>query len=83
MQTCATYKQFRLAQVARITQRAQRGTLAWLRWHGSDQWQDAWLEGASPPRGAWAVVSGADGYGPHTHNPRIFYVHEVHDVIVL
>jgi hypothetical protein len=83
VQTCATYKQFRLAQVARITQRSQRGTKAWLRWHGSDDWQDAWFEGAFPPRGAWVVMSGADGYGPHTNNPRIFYVHEVHDVIVL
>jgi hypothetical protein len=37
VQTCATYEQFRLAQVTRITQRyPQRGTKAWLRWHGSD-----------------------------------------------
>jgi hypothetical protein len=83
VQTCATYEQFRLAQVLRVTERyPRRGTKAWLRWHGSDERQDAWFAGAFPPSGAWVVVSGSDGYGPHTKNPRIFYVHKVHDVIV-
>lgn len=81
-QACATYEQFRLAQVARITQRSRRGTKAWLRWHASGEQQDAWLEGEFPPCGAWVVVTGLNGYGPHTKNPRIFYVHKVHDVIV-
>jgi hypothetical protein len=83
VQTCATYEHFRLAQVTRITHRyPRRGTKAWLRWRGSDERQDAWFGGEFPPRGAWVVVSGSDGYGPHTNNPHIFYVHKVHDVIV-
>jgi hypothetical protein len=84
VQTCATYEQFRLARVTRITQRyPRRGTKAWLSWHASNEQQDAWFEGEFPPCGAWVVVSGSDGYGSHTNNPRIFYVHRVHDVIAL
>ena len=84
VQTCTTHEQFRLAQVIGITQRYPgRGTKAWLHWYGSHTQQDAWFEGEFPPRGAWVVVSGSDGYGPHTNNPHIFYVHKVHDVIIL
>ena len=84
VQTCATYEQFRLARVTRITQRyPRRGTKAWLWWHASNEQQDAWFEGQFPPFGAWVVVSGSDGYGPHTNNPHIFYVHKVYDVIAL
>jgi hypothetical protein len=82
VQTCATFDQFRLAQVIYITQRSRHGTKAWLRWYRSNEQQDAWFDGEFPPCGAWVVVSGLDGYGPHTNNPRIFYVHELHDVIV-
>jgi hypothetical protein len=66
VQTCAIFDQFRLAQVIRITQRSRHGTKAWLRWYWSDERRDAWFGGEFPPRGAWVVVSGSDGYGPHT-----------------
>jgi hypothetical protein len=49
----------------------------------SQEQQDAWFEHDFPPGGAWVVVSGSDGYGPHTDNPHIFNVNKVHDVIML
>jgi hypothetical protein len=43
--TCSTYRQFRLAHVTRVTQRyPRRGTKAWITWHASNEQQDAWVE---------------------------------------
>ena len=59
----------------------QRGTKAWITWHGSNAVQDTWFEQSFPPLGSWVVVSGSPGYGPHNDNPQTFYVNRVHDVI--
>lgn len=78
MQVCSTDPRYRLGQVVSISQvHPQRGTTAWVTWHGAGQPQSTWFENAYPPVGGWVVVSGASG-----HDPNTFHASQLHDVIV-
>ncbi|MFI5492384.1 hypothetical protein [Actinoplanes sp. NPDC051859] len=63
-----------LCFVERVYQRARRGTKAVIVWAGTDLRQDTWFWHFNPAAGATLLVYGSAGYGPHNHNPAVFYV---------
>lgn len=66
----------RAGRVVSHRQRAQHGTKAAVRWHGSRRASPTWFKGAWPPVKSWVLALGGPGHGPH-HNERVFYVHLV------
>jgi hypothetical protein len=78
VQICSADPRYRLGQVTSISQvHPQRGTMGWVTWYGTGQPQSTWFEHAYPPVGGWVVVSGANA-----HDPNMFHVSRVHDIIV-
>ena len=76
VQVCGNDPRYRLGHVTSIAQvHPQRGTSAWVTWHGAPQPQGTWFENAYPPAGAWVVVSGAPAPDGQT-----FHVTALHDV---
>ncbi|MCX4748151.1 hypothetical protein OG455_22000 [Kitasatospora sp. NBC_01287] len=64
----------RLLQVASVYQRARRGSKAQVRWCDSGRLQDAWFEGRHVPPGAFMLVTGQVGWGPHNRIRDVLYV---------
>ncbi len=64
-----------LIQVVQVYQRARRGSKAVITWCDTGLRQDAWFWEWHVPVGAFVLVSGQSGYGPHNHNPSVLYVH--------
>lgn len=84
MQTCAANPAFRLGQIVEVlSSDAERGEYARIAWHDTDVEQEIWFGDAWPLEDVWVVVTGANGDGASGHNPKVFYVSEVHDIIVL
>ena len=67
---------WRIGQVIRVRQKAQRGSKFYLRWIGASGSSAAWAERYWPSRGDVLVVRGNVGYGEH-HHESVFYVNEV------
>lgn len=64
-----------LAYVVRIKQRARRGAKADIKWVGVPGLQDAFFwNRPDMPQGVYVLVEGSVGWGPHTRNPKTFYV---------
>ncbi|MDH6579190.1 hypothetical protein [Kitasatospora sp. MAP5-34] len=63
-----------LAQVTRVYQRARTGSKAIVVWHDTGTAQDTWFEGRQVRPGAYLLLRGNTGYGPHNRNPKVFYV---------
>jgi hypothetical protein len=70
---------------AKPIQNARRGQKLWLRpadrrgpHRGAYQ---CWLAGGWLPAKAWIAVSGQLGYGPHTGDRQVLYIHQVHVVL--
>ncbi|WP_106402879.1 hypothetical protein [Actinocorallia populi] len=64
-----------LAVVDRVYQRARRGAKAIIIWDATGVEQDAWFHDWSDvPAGAYLMLAGSVGYGPHNHNPSVYYV---------
>jgi hypothetical protein len=72
-----------LVQAVNVYQRAQRGSKAVIRWLDTGATQDAWFWNRHIPPGAYLMVRGGAGYGPHNNNPDVFYVRpeEVHRIL--
>lgn len=73
-----------LAVVHHVYQRARTGAKAIIVWDATGMKQDAWFQGWSDvPVGAYLVLAGKVGYGPHNHNPSVYYVapHQVLTVV--
>ncbi|GAA1146231.1 hypothetical protein GCM10009664_12920 [Kitasatospora gansuensis] len=70
----------RLLQAVNVYQRARRGSKAQVHWCGSGLVQDAWFEGWHVPPGAFVLVTGEVGWGPHNQIKDVLYVrpHQVH-----
>lgn len=84
VQTCAANPAFRLGQIVEVlSSDAERGEYARIAWHDTDVEQEIWFGDAWPLEDVWVVVTGANGDGASGHNPKVFYVSEVHDIIVL
>ncbi|MGX2995687.1 hypothetical protein JNUCC64_15570 [Streptomyces sp. JNUCC 64] len=64
-----------LLQVTRVYQRARRGSKAVITWCDTGLRQDAWFWEWHVPPGAYLLVSATSGYGPHSRNPHVLYVH--------
>lgn len=60
--------------VAHVYQRARRGAKVVIVWTATGTRQDTWFWGFWPAPGSTLLVRGASGYGPHNHNPSVFYV---------
>ncbi|KRQ26748.1 MULTISPECIES: hypothetical protein [Mycobacteroides] len=84
VRTCAVNPAFRLGQIIEVlSSDAEQGERARIAWHGTDIQQEIWFGDAWPLEDVWVVVSGANGDGAAERNPQVFYVSEVHDIIVL
>lgn len=68
------YQGAHLAVNARPYQQAQTGQKSVITWYATGIEQDTWFQGAWPEAGALLLVSGHTNYGPHNHNPNVFYV---------
>lgn len=81
-ETCRASAHLHIAHVSQVYgSYPRRGTKAYITWLGIGHWvQDTWFESAWPAQGSWVVVSGSTGYGPHNHNPRVFYVEQIHAI---
>ncbi|WP_369354800.1 hypothetical protein [Streptomyces sp. cg2] len=64
-----------LLQVTQVYQRARRGSKAVVTWCDTGLRQDAWFWNWHVPPGAYLLVNAGSGYGPHSHNPNVLYVH--------
>ncbi|MFH9351154.1 hypothetical protein [Kitasatospora sp. NPDC017646] len=64
-----------LLHVTQVYQRARRGSKAVITWCDTGLQQDAWFWNWHVPPGAYLLVSASSGYGPHSHNPHVLYVH--------
>ncbi|WP_127153409.1 hypothetical protein [Streptomyces lydicus] len=65
-----------LVQVVQVYQRARRGSKAVISWCDTGLRQDAWFWNWHVPPGAYLLVSGQSGYGPHNRNPSVLHVHQ-------
>lgn len=63
-----------IAHVQTVYQRARRGTKAVIVWQETGYAQDSWFKGAFPAAGSTVLLHGSTGWGPHNHNPRVFYI---------
>ncbi len=63
-----------MLQVMNVYQRARRGSKAQVRWCESGYFQDAWFEGWHVPSGAFVLVTGNVGWGPHNQIQNVLYV---------
>ncbi|MEU4827123.1 hypothetical protein AB0H37_35090 [Actinomadura sp. NPDC023710] len=64
-----------LAYVERVYQRASTGAKAIIVWDATGNRQDAWFhDWPGIPTGTYLLLAGTTGYGPHNHNPRVYYV---------
>jgi hypothetical protein len=63
-----------LIGIAGVYQSARRGTKAVIVWLATGREQDAWFADIWPAPGSVALVRGSTGWGPHNHNPEVFYV---------
>jgi hypothetical protein len=63
-----------LVQALNVYQHAQRGCKAVIRWCDTGATQDAWFWSRHIPPGAYLLVRGGVGFGPHNNNPSVFYV---------
>ncbi|MER7106892.1 hypothetical protein [Streptomyces sp. NPDC000229] len=64
-----------LLQVTQVYQRARRGSKAVITWCDTGLRQDAWFWNWHVPPGAYLLVNATSGYGPHSRNPHVLYVH--------
>jgi hypothetical protein len=64
-----------LLQVTQVYQRARRGSKAVITWCDTGLRQDAWFWDWHVPLGAYLLVNATSGYGPHSHDPNVLYVH--------
>ncbi|MGW4647201.1 hypothetical protein [Kitasatospora sp. NPDC004289] len=64
----------RMLQVVSVYQRARRGSKAHVRWCESGKIQDAWFKGWHVPPGAFVLVTGGVGWGPHNRIEGVLYV---------
>ncbi|WP_242895454.1 spliceosome-associated CWC15 family protein [Actinomadura litoris] len=65
-----------LARVEQVYQRARTGAKAIIVWDANGTSQDAWFhDWPGIPTGAYLLLAGTTGYGPHNHNPNVYYVH--------
>ncbi len=64
----------RLLQAVNVYQLAHRGSKAVVRWCETGEEQDAWFEGWHVPPGAYVLVTGDVGYGPHNGIVNVLYV---------
>lgn len=72
-----------LAFVERVYQRARTGAKAIIVWDATGNRQDAWFhDWPSIPAGTYLLLVGTTGYGPHNHNPRVYYVRR-HQVLTM
>lgn len=62
-----------LIRIARVYQNAKRGSKAIIVYSDGRQ-IDTWFEGWHPAPGAYAVLRGHVGYGPHNRNSHVLYV---------
>lgn len=76
LDAAAAYPGAHLCFVERVYQHARRGTKAMIVWTATGQRQDTWFWHFRPAPGATLLVYGGSGYGPHNHNPHVFYVDE-------
>ncbi|BAX96428.1 hypothetical protein MSTE_01095 [Mycobacteroides stephanolepidis] len=84
VRTCAANPAFHLGQIVEVlSSDAEQGEHARIAWHDTGVEQEIWFGDAWPLEGVWVVVSGANGDGAAERNPQVFYVSEVHDIIVL
>ncbi|GAA4227745.1 hypothetical protein GCM10022254_16190 [Actinomadura meridiana] len=64
-----------LAYVERVYQRARTGAKAIIVWDATGNRQDAWFQDwPNIPVGTYLLLAGSTGYGPHNHNPHVYYV---------
>ncbi|GAA4227827.1 hypothetical protein GCM10022254_16460 [Actinomadura meridiana] len=64
-----------LAYVERVYQRARTGAKAIIVWDATGNRQDAWFhDWPNVPAGTYLLLAGTTGYGPHNHNPHVYYV---------
>lgn len=76
---CASAPGLHVAHVSQVYATYRyRGSKAYITWWSTGASQDTWFEGEWPAQGSWVVVSGGTGYGPHNHNPQVFYVGRIH-----
>ncbi|MET8758263.1 hypothetical protein [Lentzea sp. NPDC004782] len=71
---CASSPGAELASVVQVYQRARRGTKAVIVWQKTGVSQDSWFQNMSPTPGDLLLLRGSSGWGPHNHNPNVFYV---------
>ncbi|MDI5971912.1 hypothetical protein POF50_021680 [Streptomyces sp. SL13] len=64
-----------LLQVVQVYQKARTGSKAIITWCDSGQQQDAWFANQYVADGQFLLVRAASGYGPHTGNPNVLFVH--------
>lgn len=66
-----------------VYQRARRGSKAVIVWQATGVRHDTWFWGWHPPPGAFLLLEGSRGYGPHNRNPNVLYVQpdQVHAVV--
>ena len=65
-----------LVQVVSVYQRARRGSKAMVVWCDTGIRQDTWFWYWTAPVGAYVLVRGASGFGPHNQNPNVLYVQQ-------
>lgn len=72
-----------LVQAVNVYQRARRGSKVVIRWCDTGATQDAWFWHRQIVPGAYLMVRGTAGFGPHNNNPHVFYVQpqEVHRIL--
>jgi len=71
---------FYLVQAVHVYQRARAGgSKAWVTWCDTGARQDTWFDDWYAPQGAFILMKGRGGYGPHNRNPQVLYVNQVAD----
>lgn len=63
-----------IVRVLTVYQNASTGTKAIIEHRPSGARQDAWFAGRRVIPGQVLLVKGWSSYGPHNHNPHVFYV---------
>ncbi|WP_067804959.1 hypothetical protein [Actinomadura formosensis] len=72
-----------LAYVERVYQRARTGAKAIIVWDATGTRQDAWFhDWPGISAGTYLLLVGTTGYGPHNHNPQVYYVRP-HQVLTM
>ena len=74
------FQGFYLVQAVPVYQRARAGgSKAWVTWCDTGARQDTWFDDWYAPQGAFILMKGRGGYGPHNRNPQVLYVNQVAD----